>query len=217
MRDLLLIPLLFLTINVFSESLSTDTIYRNLSTQQADSLIDANSGNLDFIIIDVRTASEYNGGHLQNAINMNYYSATFSADLDNLDHSKIYLLYCQAGSRSGATFTLMQNKQFKEVYNMLGGISGWINAGYPVVTGTTEIAENNFSNVFSVYPNPSKENILIKGTNNNGIISIYNTIGEKLIQVENTDIVNISDLKVGAYILVAETEKGIFKKIIIKE
>lgn len=162
MKSNFLISVLFCVLNSLAFSqLSTDTIHRSIITQQGDSLIQANAGNPDFIILDMRTPSEYSGGHIQNAVNMNYYSTTLSADLDALDKNKIYLLYCAAGSRSTATFNLMKSKHFRELYNMLGGISQWISLGYPVVTGTTEVDKNPEENIFEIYPNPCNSSLFI--------------------------------------------------------
>jgi phage shock protein E len=132
----------------------TDTTYRAITVVQADSLITANAGNPNFIIIDVRTASDFAISHIANAINIDFYNPVFDSIIQALDHSKSYLLYCFGGSRSTITYGRMQNWHFAEVYNMLGGISAWINAGYPVVTPTfialTEAPKGNPI----IYPNP---------------------------------------------------------------
>ena len=109
-----------------------DNIYKTLVPVQCDSLIKANKYNPRFVILDVRTPNEYIPQHLKGAINRNYYSANFDALLDSLDHNKTYLIHCKSGGRSGKAFTKMKNKNFKEVYNMKGGISAWNNASLPV-------------------------------------------------------------------------------------
>jgi phage shock protein E len=177
---------LILVASMISLHATNDTIYRNLSVIQADSLIQANTGNPDFIIIDLRQATPFANGHIANAINIDYYDPNFSTILDALDHSKKYLIHCQSGARSGLTFTMMQNKHFKEVYNMLGGITAWISAGYPTVTGTI-ISENNINySVSIVYPNPVSDNsvIQIESTDfSNAQIEIFDMSGRNIYTI----------------------------------
>lgn len=163
----------------------TDTIYRNLTVVQADSLITAYSTNPDFVIIDVRTASDFATSHIQNAINMDFYGSTFYADIAALDHSRAYLLYCFGGSRSGITFTTMQTYNFKEVYNMLGGISAWISAGYPVVTGTTDLEASAENTTILFYPNPAVDIIHINSCDQiYKTCSISNSAGQQILQTK---------------------------------
>ncbi|MCG6186283.1 rhodanese-like domain-containing protein [Maribellus maritimus] len=112
-------------------------IYKKLTVQQCDSLIQANETNPNFVIIDVRTPSQWQAGHLQGSINRNYYDSDFTEQVDALPRHKTYLIHCQSGGRSSGTFTKMQNLGFAEVYDMQGGISSWKNASLPT---TSEIA-----------------------------------------------------------------------------
>jgi len=107
-------------------------IYQTIGRVKADSIIHANIGDTNFVIIDVRTPYEYNGGHIKCAININYYASNFGTDIDKLDKNKTYLIYCATGSRSAVTLIQMQNKSFQEVYNLSGGINKWTPYGYPV-------------------------------------------------------------------------------------
>lgn len=86
--------------------------------------------NKDYIVIDVRTAQEFSEGHIKNSRNIDFYSDNFEDQIDNLDKSKKYLIYCRSGSRSGKTLIIMKNLKFNNVINLKGGILGWNNAGY---------------------------------------------------------------------------------------
>jgi len=108
-------------------------IHEDITVNQADSLITANSANPNFIILDVRTSSEYSGGHIKHAINIDYYSPTLRTQLNLLNKNDIYLVHCQSGGRSAMAIDTMQVLGFIETYNMLGGIGAWILAGYQVV------------------------------------------------------------------------------------
>ncbi len=103
----------------------------DITVAQADALIRENSGNPDFVILDVRTAGEYNGGYITGAQNLDYYSSNFVNGLNALDRSKMYLVVCQSGRRSAFTLEIMQRMGFREAYNMLGGMNQWQAQGLP--------------------------------------------------------------------------------------
>lgn len=111
-------------------------IYKRFTALQCDSLVKTNETNPNFVILDVRTPSEWGNYHLNGSINHSTGSATFDAELATLPKHKIYLLHCQSGSRSAGAFSKMKNLGFAEVYEMIGGISGWRNTGLPTTTAT---------------------------------------------------------------------------------
>jgi hypothetical protein len=53
-----------------------------------------------------------------------------------MDH-KEYLVYCATGIRGAAATQIMINLGFKNVQNMAGGITAWIQDGYAIVVPTT--------------------------------------------------------------------------------
>jgi len=107
---------------------------KDITPKEALALIQANKGNPNFIIIDVRTPREYRAEHIKGAINIDYYSEAFKTKIANLDKTKTYLIYCKSGHRSGLTLKLMQELGFSRVYNMIGGIIQWKDEGYPTVS-----------------------------------------------------------------------------------
>jgi rhodanese-related sulfurtransferase len=104
-----------------------------INVQDAFKLILDNQNNQDFVIIDVRTADEFNSGHIANSINIDYYSPDFKSKLDKLDRSKEYLVYCRTGVRSAAATRIILDLGFTKVRNMTGGIVQWTGSGYPTV------------------------------------------------------------------------------------
>ena len=85
----------------------------------------------DALLLDVRTADEYAGGHLARARNIDFYAADFAAQIGQLDKSKPVLVYCAVGGRSGKTMEMMKKAGFKEVYNLDGGFNAWKAGGLP--------------------------------------------------------------------------------------
>ena len=108
-------------------------IITNLSPIQANALIKANKDNNRFVILDVRTPPEYAGGHLQNAVNLDFNSASFKNEAGRLNKNSTYLVYCQTGIRSAAASKIMAELGFTNIYNMTGGFTAWQAAGLPVI------------------------------------------------------------------------------------
>jgi rhodanese-related sulfurtransferase len=100
-------------------------IIENITSEEAHILIQENKDNPDFVILDVRTPEEFLGEHIENAVNLDYYSDTFRNDLDKLDKNKTYIIYCRSGRRSGNALNITKELDFREVYNMLDGIIKW--------------------------------------------------------------------------------------------
>ena len=125
---------LILLLHVISiiQAKNKDQVIGRLTINEAYDKIQENKNNPDLVILDVRTEDEYNEGHIENAINIDYYSKSLKKDLNKLDKNKTYLVYCRSGSRSAKTVTIMEELGFKEVYN-IGGMIDWTAAGYPSV------------------------------------------------------------------------------------
>lgn len=88
----------------------------------------------DLVILDVRTADEFNEGHIEGAIMLDFYDPDFAAQIAELDPDVPYLLYCRSGNRSGQTADLMEQLDFADVADVDGGVLAWSDAGLPLVT-----------------------------------------------------------------------------------
>jgi len=85
------------------------------------------------VVLDVRTPGEFQSGHLQNAVNIDYEGLNFEGEVNKLDKTKTYAVYCRSGRRSGLATQVMAKDGFKSVFNLEGGIENWQAAGNPVV------------------------------------------------------------------------------------
>ncbi len=81
-------------------------------------------------IIDVRQPVEYLRGHVPGALNVPI--STLEAHLPNLEPQLPVVLICSSGYRSMAAASLLARKGFHHLYSVAGGMSAWIEAGYPV-------------------------------------------------------------------------------------
>lgn len=78
------------------------------------------------VILDVRTDDEFNDGYIENAIHIDIHKGQgFIDELDKLDKSKNYYVYCRSGARSGKACQIMNEMGFANSYNLLGGILDW--------------------------------------------------------------------------------------------
>ena len=112
--------------------------YTNISVHTAHDMINNNTQYPNLIILDVREKSEYDLSHLHNAtlIPLGEIDSRIG-ELDQYNDTEI-IVYCMAGSRStSASLNLAGNHNFTKIFNMLEGITAWIDAGYPVWTGNT--------------------------------------------------------------------------------
>jgi rhodanese-related sulfurtransferase len=77
------------------------------------------------VILDVRSPEECAEGMQTGAVQMNIMNtAQFIADIDKLDKSKNYYIYCRSGGRSGQACMLMAAKGYN-TYNLNDGMLSW--------------------------------------------------------------------------------------------
>ncbi len=78
------------------------------------------------IIIDVRTEDEFESGKIPAALNIDIYKGQgFVYQVEELDKSKNFYVYCAAGVRSANACGVMQQLGFENVFNLVGGFSNW--------------------------------------------------------------------------------------------
>ncbi len=78
------------------------------------------------VILDVRTPEEMEEGYIPDAINIDIYlGQEFLDQLEELDKSKNYYVYCRSGNRSRQACLLMKQSGIPNAYNLEGGIIEW--------------------------------------------------------------------------------------------
>jgi rhodanese-related sulfurtransferase len=107
-------------------------VLRSIKPAVAYRLINREGQQHEVVILDVRTPGEFATGHLENAINVDFNSGSFVDELEKLDKSRTYIIYCRSGSRSLMALYKMGELGFLRVYNITGGINAWIKKGFPV-------------------------------------------------------------------------------------
>ena len=87
----------------------------------------------NYTLVDVRTAEEYADGHLEGALNIDYFSARFSDDIGKLGLETPVLVYCRSGNRSGKSMKIMYDMGFNEVKNLICGYKGWVSENNSII------------------------------------------------------------------------------------
>ncbi|MDA9334996.1 rhodanese-like domain-containing protein [Flavobacteriaceae bacterium] len=96
----------------------SDLSQQEWTAQQAS---DSNS-----IILDVRTDQEVEEGMIPEAIHLDIHQGqAFISELEKLDKTKSYFVYCRSGARSGQACSIMSQLGFKSAFNLLGGFNDW--------------------------------------------------------------------------------------------
>ena len=78
------------------------------------------------VILDVRTDAEVADGKIPNTLHIDIYKGQgFVDDLQKLDKSKNYYVYCRSGGRSAQACAVMNQLGFENAYNLMGGFNEW--------------------------------------------------------------------------------------------
>lgn len=95
--------------------------YQNISVEVLNGLrLEENP-----IILDVRSPQELEEGIIPNYKQVNFFNTSFKEELEKLDRSKTYLVYCRSGNRSKKACAMMSKMGFTSLYNLEGGIQAW--------------------------------------------------------------------------------------------
>ena len=100
----------------------------NIAPTAATTLINRDEA----VVIDVRSAAEFSKGHIINAINIPINGFASQLNLLEKHKGKPIVVYCNAGSQSTSACSKLRKEGFDQVYNLSGGIMGWLNAGLPI-------------------------------------------------------------------------------------
>lgn len=92
----------------------------------------------DGVVLDLRTAKEFDDGHIAGAINVPYSELnTRLKELAKYKESPL-ILVCKMGQHSGAANKTLTEDGFVNVKRMDGGMGEWTSANMPVVKGKSK-------------------------------------------------------------------------------
>ena len=95
------------------------------------------------VLLDIRTPEEVSEGFLKNASFINFYDENFLQKASWVKKNQPIYVYCHAGGRSSKAAEMLIELGFREVYNLVGGYSKWVEDGYLVEKGLKNIKGPN--------------------------------------------------------------------------
>jgi rhodanese-related sulfurtransferase len=86
------------------------------------------TGSAGFVLLDVRAPLEYEENHIEGSINIPV--AELRTRHSELNKDKTTVVVCSSGNRSSLGASILKQQEFKDVYNVAGGMSGYSAAGF---------------------------------------------------------------------------------------
>ena len=81
------------------------------------------------LVLDVRSAEEFAGGHVPGAVNVSHEQVT--ARIGELDSTREVVVYCERGMRADKAAEVLSGAGFR-VRHLTGDMSGWREQGLPI-------------------------------------------------------------------------------------
>lgn len=133
-KSTILIALMLIALCMMPLVLPKSEAVQNITVDTTYNMIRRNHFFTDLVILDVRNQSEYDINHLYGAVLVPLHELEARiGEVDEYAHNEI-IVYCGSGGRSEIASGILAEYGFTKVYNMLGGITAWIEAEYPVYT-----------------------------------------------------------------------------------
>ena len=178
--------------------------YVNVSVSEAHELWQSG-----VFVLDVRTASEYNAGHIPGAYNVDSRDLVSRIDEISERQDDDILVYCASGGRSRTASATLAGQGFTGVHNMEVGFSTWVAVGYDAIDKpdgficTSDVVGAGFSSLDASASNISDLTGIEFFTDLNQIDLSYNSISDIAALVENAglgqgDIIDLSCNPLGA-------------------
>ena len=93
-------------------------------------------GRHDFVLLDVRSPSLFASGHVPGAINLPH-GKIIASKLAKYAPDAVFVTYCAGPHCNGATRGAIRlAKLGRPVKIMIGGVTGWVDEGFALATGT---------------------------------------------------------------------------------
>ncbi|MBC3933201.1 rhodanese-like domain-containing protein [Undibacterium curvum] len=93
-----------------------------------------NSGQQDFVLLDVRSHAMYAAGHIPGAISLPHGKIVVST-MKNYAAGALFVVYCAGPHCNGAIRAAIRLARLGlPVKTMPGGVTGWIDEGFPLIS-----------------------------------------------------------------------------------
>lgn len=110
------------------EGLKTEQI-KVFSVQELSKLLKSNS---EWNVIDVRSDSEWDSGHIEKALHITIDDIINKKHKLNKDQS--YAVTCRTGYRASIAASVLKQQGFTKIANVFGGMEAWENEQFPIIS-----------------------------------------------------------------------------------
>jgi rhodanese-related sulfurtransferase len=88
-----------------------------------------------FVLLDVRSPELFQRGHVRGAVNLPHARITARA-VEQYEPDTLFVVYCAGPHCNGADRAAIRLARLgRPVKKMIGGVTGWIDEGFPLVEG----------------------------------------------------------------------------------
>ncbi len=128
LKRTLILPAALLSTGLFLTGCAAESTLGNgsagsVQNQPNNSTVDRSEATLGYAsIIDVRTLEEWNDGHLEGAVRIGIESPDFINNIETLDKTKNYYIYCRSGNRAEQAIQIMRESGFTGVLENGGAV-----------------------------------------------------------------------------------------------
>ena len=99
-----------------------------LTTQELKKRLDRGD---DLFVLDVREKDKWDNGHIKGSLHI--YAGHIEGRLDEIPEDRPIVVACNTGNHASLIASILRREGYREVYNLLGGVTAWQNAGYNVI------------------------------------------------------------------------------------
>jgi hydroxyacylglutathione hydrolase len=85
----------------------------------------------DLVVLDVREKDKWDEGHIKGARYI--YAGHVERRLNEIPADRPIVVACNTGNHASLTASILRREGYREVYNLLGGMAAWKDAGYKLV------------------------------------------------------------------------------------
>ncbi len=171
----------FQSTNQTNKAVSSGIIY-NVSVADFQNALNLS----DATLVDVRTPQEYQQGHLEGAISIDWYQRSFRNNILHIPKDKPILIYCRSGNRTSKTTGVLKSLGYTEIYNLEKGIDQWAIQKAPMTRSESKV-NIAFQNKIKNSKNDAGKDIPTTG-------KIYNVSAadfSKVVKLKNVSVVDI--------------------------
>jgi rhodanese-related sulfurtransferase len=97
------------------------------------------SGHPGFVLLDVRSPEHFRRGHIAGALCLPHGKIT-AVRMDAWPPDTLFVVYCAGPHCNGAARAALRLSRLgRPVKMMIGGITGWLDEGFPLVAGDADV------------------------------------------------------------------------------